>query len=128
MTVQQKKERERFYLDLFRSIFPSFPEGVIDDNRESPDFVVCGPKGNTGIEMTRVYQQPPTSGAPRQAQESERERLVSAAARIYETMGLDPVQVHILFAGETQFNKTNRSRYALSIADLVASNLPPHNS
>src|SRR5437870_4858859 len=121
--IPSRKERERFYLELFRSLFPLFPEGPIEDG-ESPDFVIQGPDGKIGIELTRVYKYTPPNRRPLQAQESERRALVKEACRIYEEMGLDPVQVHVLFAGETNFTRKNRKNYAQAIANLVARNLP----
>jgi hypothetical protein len=127
MTSSKKKEQERFYLDLFRSAFPLFPEGLIEDG-ESPDFVINASDGTIGIELVRVYQQVSIDGPPPQAQESERQALVEESRRIYEAMDLDPVQVHFFLAGDTNFTKKNRKKYARVLAELVARNLPPQNS
>jgi hypothetical protein len=127
IVVSTKKDLERYYLDLFRSTFPSFPAGSIEDG-ESPDFIICAPDGKIGIELTRIYQRESINRPPQQVQESERQSLVAEARRRYETMKLDPVQVHVSFAGDTHFTKKNRKQYALTIAKLVAKNLPPLNS
>jgi hypothetical protein len=127
MASSTKKEQERFYLDLFRATFPLFPDGSIEDG-ERPDFIIDTPDGRIGIELVRVYQHVSINRPPPQAQESERQALVGEARRIYETMNLDPLQVHVFFAGETNFTKKNRKIYARILANLVAKNLPPHNS
>jgi hypothetical protein len=122
-----KKERERYYLNLFRSLFPPFPEGSIEDG-ESPDFVIHASTRRIGIELTRVYKRASTNRPPLQVQESERQALVAEACQIYQTMKLDPVQVSFFFATETSFTKKNRKNYAHALANLVANNLPAPDS
>lgn len=127
IVLDTKKERERYYLDLLRSIFPGFPAGWVEDG-ERPDFIVHSPDGKIGIELTRIYKQGPANGPPLQSQESERQAVVAEACRIHKTMGLDPVQVHFDFEGESSLTKKHRTKYAHTLAVLVANNLPSKNS
>jgi hypothetical protein len=127
IVLDTKKDHERYYLDLFRSTFPRFPAGSVEDG-ESPDFIVHSPDGKIGIELTRIYRQARSNRAPLQSQESERDAVVADARQIYETMELDPVQVHFAFEGDSNLTKRNRKKYAHTLAMVVAKNLPPKNS
>ncbi len=97
-------------------------------DRENPDFLVYNHNGNIGIELTRAYKIQASDSKPLKIQESEQDSLVSEAAQFYEMMGFDPVLVDVSFLHETKFTKKNRREYALAIANLVANNMPTHNS
>lgn len=52
--VTLQKERERAFLDKFRSCYEDFTVGEII-NSESPDFIVENGEACTGIEVTEFY-------------------------------------------------------------------------
>ncbi len=126
-----KKEQERHYVELFKSVFADFPDGKIldDSSQEKPDVIVLTAQGRIGIEVTRIYHKSPAGERSLKQMESERGAVVLEALRIYEKKGLPNLLVKIDCNCDTTFNKRNRGKSASALANLVASNIPqPNNS
>lgn len=127
MEKSTKKEKERYQLELFRSLCDDFPKGEISDG-EKPDFIIDKSGSKIGIEVTRIYLKPPKNNNPLQLQESECQQLVAESQKIYEEMNLPKIDLRVLFSSDIHFSKKNRKVYANTLAKLVALNLPAHNS
>ena len=114
------KERERRFVELFKSAYKGFPAGTIlaDENQERPDIVVATSQGKIGIEITSLHND------KLKRAESECEKAVLESRRIYERNNLPKLYVSVHIGGENSFNKKNRGKFAAAIAKLVAANVP----
>ncbi len=115
------KARERHFIELFKGAYPNFPAGKIiaDENQERPDAIVVTDQGKVGIEITSLHDD------KLKRRESECEKAVLEARKIYEKLKLPKLHVSVHIGGENSFNRTNRERFATAIANLVAANVPP---
>jgi len=115
------KAREQRFVELFKGAYPNFPAGeiVADENQERPDAIVVTSQGKVGIEITSLHDD------KLKRTESECEKAVLDARRIYEKQGLPKLHVSVHIGGEISFNRANRKKYANAIAGLVAANVPP---
>ena len=118
---RENKARERRFVELFKEVCHDFPEGdiVADEGQERPDVVVVSSQGKIGIEITSLHD------SKLKRTESECERAVLEARRIYETQNLPKLHVSVHIGGENSFNRANRSKFANAIASLVVANIPP---
>jgi hypothetical protein len=118
---KENKARERRFVELFKEAYFNFPEGeiVADEGQERPDVVVVSSQGKIGIEITSLYD------SKLKRTESECEKAVLEARRIYEKQNLPKLHVSVHIGGESSFNRTNRKGFAATIANLVAANVPP---
>ena len=116
----QNKARERRFVELFKSAYADFPVGEIlaDEKQERPDVIVVTPQGKIGIEITSLHDN------KLKRKESECEKAVSEARRIYEKQSLPKLHVSVHIGGENSFNRVNRSKFANAIAGLVVENVP----
>jgi hypothetical protein len=117
----ENKAREKLFVELFKSAYANFPAGEIiaDKEQERPDVIVATPVGKIGIEITSLHD-----GKLKRI-ESECEKAVLAARRIYEKQGLPKLHVSVHIGGENSFNRATRNKFANAIAGLVAANVPP---
>jgi len=117
------KKRELRFVELFKSAYKGFPAGEIiaDKNQERPDVLVKTPQAKIGIEVTSLYND------KLKRAESECEKAVLEARRLYEKRNLPCLYVSVHIGGENSFNRKNRRRFAVAIANLVAINIPSVN-
>ena len=120
----ENKERERVCVKIFKEAYSKFPKGKIldDENQEKPDFIVLTKNGKIGIEVTSIVDR------KQKRSESECEKAVLEARRIYEMQHLPNLQVSVHIGCEKVFNKKNRSHFANAIAKQVINNTPPPKS
>ena len=120
----ENKERERVCVKIFKEAYSKFPQGKIldDENQEKPDFIVLTKNGKIGIEVTSIVDR------KQKRSESECEKAVLEARRIYEMQHLPNLQVSVHIGCEKVFNKKNRSHFANAIAKQVINNTPPPKS
>jgi hypothetical protein len=116
----KNKEHERLCLELFKEAYPDFPEGKIlaDENQEKPDIIVLTLNGKIGIEITAIIDK------KQKRAESECEKAVIEARKIYEELGLPKLQVSVHIGSEESINKKTRKQFAKAVAKLVANNIP----
>src|SRR5437762_7146324 len=81
-----KKAEERRFVEILAEKLDAFPPGKLIDS-ESPDFLVAGPEGVIGIEVTKIHH-----ADERRQQESEFRSLVDAACRLYESESTIPLR------------------------------------
>ena len=122
-SANDKKARERHFVQIFQDLHPSFPEGQIiaGDRQERPDLLVVGPQFTIGIEVTSICHQ------KLKKEESENEQMVAAAREIYEALNLPNLQISVHFSSTPGFSRGNRARFARALAQLVAANIPLEN-
>lgn len=118
--ARENKERERHFVELFKSAYADFPSGEIlaDEKQERPDVILVAPQGKIGIEITSLHD------GELKRKESECEKAVLAARKIYERQNLPSLHVSVHIGGENSFNRVNRNKFATTIAGLVAANIP----
>ena len=92
------------------------------EKQERPDVIVDTTKGKIGIEITSLHD------AKLKRAESECEKAVSEAQKIYETLNLPPLQVTAHISGENSVSRKNRRKFSGAIANIVAENIPPPGS
>ena len=95
--MNEKKFRERRVVEKLRDLWPSFPQGEIQDG-ESPDFTVDTPDGTrVGIEVT-TYHRPREGnrGLPVE-QESLRWRVAKQLAKEVNNAQIPSVYACLLF-------------------------------
>jgi hypothetical protein len=120
---QSKKERERRFVEVFKSLYQDFPEGEIiaHEDQERPDAVVASLHGKIGIEITSIHTE------SLKKEESEIEAVISEAVRIHEKSDLPKLHVGVHVGVGKTFSKKNRPALAAAIARLVAANIPAAN-
>ena len=98
-----KKERERYFIEVFKSLCQDFPEGkvIAYENQERPDAIIASPHGKIGIEITSVHIQ------SLKKEESEIEAVISEAVRIHEKSGLPKLHVGIHIGDGKNFQEKN---------------------
>lgn len=121
--VKSKKDIERWQLDRFASICPTFPAGPIISSEE-PDFIVVTKKRKIGIELTDLYWQTINSELPRQSQETLWSRIVNVAERDYSKSGLTPLYVTVTFNQKSSLKKKDVERISTGVFDVVIRNVP----
>ena len=116
----ENKARERHFVELFKSAYANFPAGEIhaDEKQERPDVILVTPQGKIGIEITSLHD------SKLKRMESECEKAVLAAQKIYEKQNLPNLHVSVHIGGENSFNRATRNKFAAAIAGLVAANIP----
>jgi hypothetical protein len=97
VAVDIKKEKELFYVSLFKSQFAGFPAGEILRS-ETPDVLVRSESRCVGIEVTEVFRSVSHGGHPIQKRESELHRIMQKARELYEQTELPPVIVRVYFS------------------------------
>ena len=118
-----KKEKERWYLDRFLDILPSFSHTEITAG-ESPDFLVEGAQGVVGVELTELHRLVPQGVTPGQAKEALRERVVARAKELFDASNSEPLYVSALFNESTPITRSGVEPLAAKIAELLRSNCP----
>jgi hypothetical protein len=120
----ENKERERVCVKIFKEAYSKFPQGKIldDENQEKPDFILLTKSGKIGIEVTSIVDR------KQKRSESECEKVVLEARRIYEEQQLPNLHVSVHIGCESAFNKKNRSLFAKAIARQVIQNTPQPKS
>ena len=116
------KEKEKFFLSQFKDVYSDFPEGIICDKGESPDFLITG-KTVVGIEVTELHQSTLIANAPLKQQEAERRIIVNMAQEICENHDVVPLYVSVSFS-DAPIRKNERKRLANQVADIIKSNTP----
>ena len=119
-----QKQREREFLEKFRSCYGDFPIGEIT-NSESPDFIVKNGESCTGIEVTEFYSQlrddePP----PAQARESRRAKVLRYVEEECKANGLSDFQVSVDFHPGKELAPKRESDFVQELAQLIQRNLP----
>lgn len=119
----EKKRSERWALEQFRQLLPSFPPGEVTAG-EKPDFTVVLSSGRTlGIELTTLHRDVPSGQLPPQSQEALRHRAVKRAQDIYDASGSPFLHASVHFAN-VQLTKTDIPSVAERIASIVSCNIP----
>ena len=128
MTRTRKKEIEQAQLQRFRECWPGFPTGEIEP-QEEPDFLVRAGDTTIGIEL-RDYlcDEVEGKGSPSKRQESLRSLTVANAAQEYESQGLPPVDVSVLWNDQLPLTSRGAKNLISRLLELVIQNLPRFGS
>lgn len=120
-----KKRREETYLRRFRENFVGFPKGTIVPH-EHPDFLVDARGGRVGIELTEYHVPEPDEGrgSPMRAREGTEDKVLQRACEQYQSKGLPPVVVNVLWHPHQALGSRRISELAAALANLVQENLP----
>jgi hypothetical protein len=116
------KNRERYYLDAFRTAIPEVPKGEAAES-EPPDFVLKSERGALGIELT-VFHLPSAPGTQSyQERQSLKNRIVNIAERIHHDAGGPALYVTVFFSAHVAIRKQDTLPMA---RELAASILKSH--
>jgi hypothetical protein len=93
-----QKARERAYLQRFRENFADFPEGEVVLSERS-DFLIRAQTRWIGIELTEYHVQEPDEGwgSSMRALEGTEDKVLRTASDRYQSKGLPPVVVNVLW-------------------------------
>ena len=122
---QRKKEEERFFVERF--LRGAGLEFAAEDH-ERPDFVLSHGEFRVGLEVTRIFHRARPESMPRQAVETLRDRVIREARQSYVAAGRPPVLVSVLFNSSAGFGKSDVSRLASKLFELVLRNFPEADS
>lgn len=89
------KAEERMYVDAFLQATRGV---VVDEEGESPDFVLRDSLGRLGLEVANVFPDEGENGSRAKSDEVKRVRLLAAAAKHYYAQSNRPLAVTALFA------------------------------
>jgi hypothetical protein len=120
-----QKAREGAYLQRFRENFASFPEGEVVPSVH-PDFLVKTQPRWIGIELTEYHVQEPDEGwgSPMRALEGTEDKVLRTASEQYQSKGLPPVVVNVLWHPHQALDRRRISKLATDLANLVQEHLP----
>jgi hypothetical protein len=120
-----RKARERAYLERFRENFADFPEGEVV-SFEHPDFLIKTQSRWIGIELTEYHVQEPDEGwgSPMRALEGTEDKVLRTASEQYQSKGLPPVVVNVLWHPHQALVRRRITELAADLASLVKEHLP----
>jgi hypothetical protein len=120
-----KKAMERAYLERFRVNFADFPDGEVVLS-EHPDFLVKTQSRWIGIELTEYHVQEPVEdwGSPMRALEGTEDRVLRTASEQYQSKGLPPVVVSVLWHPHQALDRRRIPELAADLTNLVQEHLP----
>lgn len=116
------KRAERVYLEWARAHYALFPSGDISESEE-PDYIVSGPEGPLGVEVTQLFQPCSDSNFTPKQTESFQEKVIRGAEDIYYKAQGHPVDVRVYFSIRPN-QKQDKQQLACAIADFVHANYP----
>jgi hypothetical protein len=114
-----KKQRELVYFDLLREVYEEIPHGTACV-QERPDFVVDGPAGRIGIEITRYFRPTASGRRPLQEQFSLQHQIAQRAQREFARLGGEQLSVQIVFRPGVDINKSDVVISANELANALA--------
>ena len=122
-----KKEVEAVYLERFRTLLSSFPEGRIEPSEE-PDFLIWRPSSVLGIELMELHRETPVGTSPQQAREAMHRRVIERAQELYVAGGHPAARVTVFMHEGRHIERAEVDRLARDICGLAIRNLPGPNS
>ena len=120
-----QKAREWAYLRRFRGKFAGFPEGEVVPS-EHPDFLIKAQPRWIGIELTEYHVQEPDKGwgSPMRALEGTEDKVLRTASEQYQSKGLSPVVVSVLWHSHQALDRRRIPELAADLTNLVQEHLP----
>jgi hypothetical protein len=115
---EKKNRQERFFLDQFLGLQGISPKSVEHREPPDPDFLIDLEGRKVGIELTALHIQK-TENNPLKAVESDADKIVSEARRIYFEAGNPLILVTIVFSTRFGLERHRRDHIAKLIADKV---------
>src|ERR1700720_1027033 len=97
-----KKDREEYFLNKVRSVYPDFPGGeirVLIGDDERPGFLVINDERIIGLEVVDYIRGQGGAGSPLRHEEMLRARIVSKAREQFEMTHQIPLQIHFHWYG-----------------------------
>jgi len=122
MTRIAKKDRERQFVESWRKVEGSCPNGELEAS-ESPDFLLRAQDATIGIEVTELFV-PTTEAFPAVARENYQEQAVLFAQQLHLELGGPPLDVAVLFSPGTPVTKKTVRSVAQNIVTIVEANTP----
>lgn len=114
-----KKEREAWYVERLRELWPEFPAGPRTPS-ENPDCLVRGAEHTTGIEVTEFTLPPDDGRQPTRETLSVRARIVKTALDKYRANGGPVLIVDIEFDPDARLTKNDVGEVADAIAERLS--------
>jgi hypothetical protein len=118
MLLASNKQREKAIFDIFRDEY-----GLVEfDHPDNPDFCGSYDGGVLGIEITELYSDEKIYGKSLLEHEVAKGRIVNKACKKWRELGLPPLDVHVIFAGDIPNKK--ESDLTESLFKIVRDNCP----
>jgi hypothetical protein len=113
-----KKALECRYLFAFRCRCTDFPDGIIECEREKPDFVVVG-RERIGIEITQAFTGPGEAVSSPQSVEASMDEIVDLAKKYHADSFRSTINISLHFSIFKAVDRRNRHDFAKLIAEMA---------
>jgi len=125
-----QKRIELQHIECLKSIYPQFPKGTENPDGEEPDYVITEEDGKiVGIEHTQLFRNSSSDTQKNPMQiDSEREKTVEGAGKIYQGNNHPPVNVMVSFFSHYSIAPKRRRELASILAKFVGGHLPKQDS
>jgi hypothetical protein len=121
-----KKRLECEFLYSFRSLFSHFPQGRIECERESPDFIIHTITRRIGIEITRIYIDSSERKNSLQSLEATKTRVTDLSKEIFEKGSETRTGSVTLFFNLTRpLRRYEEKNIAGAVSETIRRNFPP---
>jgi hypothetical protein len=119
MLLASNKQREKAIFDIFQDEY-----GLVGkfDHEDAPDFLGPYDGGILGVEITELYSDEKVYGKSLLEHEVAKERIVNRAREKWQKLGLPPLDVYVVFAGDIPNKK--ESDLTESLFKIVRGNCP----
>jgi len=118
----KKQEEIDFFIEFRNAV--DFDFEIIENNRESPDFIICYDNQNIGIEMTKYYNdinEKDSRGSILKGIENEKSKTINSALKYYsKNVNNRPLRVLINFVPGLKLKRNNREEIARILCDCLS--------
>jgi len=122
MRLASNTQREEAIFDIFRDKYDSLGGVKLGgfEHQDAPDF--WGDDGILGVEITELYSDDKIDGKHLQEHEVAKDKIVHGAWERAKILGLPPLDVHVVFAGNIPKGKV--TCLTESLFEIVQKNCP----
>jgi len=121
--IDNKKARERKFLDEVAQIYPAFPTGEIIDT-ESPDFLIMQNAKITGIEIVDYVRGQDQGESAERRNEVLWQKVADTAKEIFESKYDVPLMIHFHWNQRYFIRQSEISQLANDVVRLVENHIP----
>ncbi len=121
--TNNKKARERHFLDEFATIYPAFPAGKIVD-RESPNFLIEQDAKIIGIEIVDYVRGQNKGESEERRNEVLWQKVANEAKEKFEAKHNIPLLVHFLWNKHHNLRQSEISQLAVNAVNIIEKHVP----
>jgi hypothetical protein len=121
--TENKKIRERRFLDEFSNNYPEFPEGEIVDS-ESPDFLIKQKERIVGVEIVDFIRGQDKGESADRRNEVLWQKIADEARKRFEAKSDIPLMVHFFWNNRYTLRQSEISQLADNAVSLIEKSVP----